>query len=80
MRNKKNYSSAFSFTLLGSVLEFGTKVLLVIPVIKDDEVLILAEPVLPDDEVVAASFESIVSQAFLIILDVGVRGVGIRER
>lgn len=54
--------------------------MLVIPVIKDDEVLILAEPVLPDDEVVAASFESIVSQAFLIILDVGVRRVGIRER
>lgn len=83
MRNKK-FIHLDSPSLVCSVWVFGTKVLLVFPVIKDDEVLVSAEHVLSDDEVIAASVVCIVSQAFLIILDVGVRGVvdslGIHER
>lgn len=61
--------------LLHSSVPPGTKVLLVFPVIKADEVLVSAEPVLSDDEVVAASVVCNGNKAFLLILDMGGRGV-----
>lgn len=61
--------------LLHSSVPPGTKVLLVFPVIKADEVLVSAEPVLSDEEVVAASVVCNGNKAFLLILDMGVRGL-----
>lgn len=65
----------FIWILLHSSVPPGTKVLLVFPVIKADEVLVSAEPVLSDDEVVAASVVCNGNKAFLLISDMGGRGV-----
>lgn len=61
--------------LLHSSVPPGTKVLLVFIVIKADEVLVSAEPVLSYVEVVAASVVCNGNKAFLLILDMGGRGV-----